>query len=179
MKAIREVGFLKAIKYVFYTLWFSMFKILLFSPLRIIWMKLFGASIGSGVIIENIKFENLYRTGLRGLTIGNNCYIGDGVVFDLADKIILKNHVTLAAEVYILTHVNVGYKNHPLQKSIPAMSAPCVFENGCFVGIRSTIMPGVTIGQMSAVGACSLVTKDVPAGELHFGTPSEFKKRLV
>lgn len=44
-----------------------------------------------------------------------------------------------------------------------------IIGNNCFIGARSTILPGVTIGDNSIIGAESLVTKDIPAGEIWGG----------
>lgn len=46
--------------------------------------------------------------------------------------------------------------------------------NRCFIGCRSLIMPGVTIGDGSVIGAASLVTKNVPSGEVWAGHPARF-----
>lgn len=43
-----------------------------------------------------------------------------------------------------------------------------------FVGANSTIMPGVVIGDHCVIGACSLVTKDVPSGSVYAGVPAKF-----
>lgn len=44
--------------------------------------------------------------------------------------------------------------------------------DNCFIGTRSTILPDVTIGNNSIVGACSLVTKDIPPNEVWGGVPA-------
>lgn len=41
-----------------------------------------------------------------------------------------------------------------------------------FIGLRTTILPGVTIGDGSIIGACSVVTKNVPPGEIWAGNPA-------
>ena len=178
MDIIKEVGAFKILKYLIFTLWEAVFHVLLFSPLRVWWMRLGGTKIGKNPVIGNLYFMNLYRRGLPGLTVGNNCFIGNRVVFDLADEIEIGTEVTLSDEVFLLTHTNVGYKNHPLQKFFPNYSKKIVMQNGVFVGIRATIFPGVTLGEESAVGACSLVTKDVPARELHAGVPAKLIRQF-
>jgi acetyltransferase-like isoleucine patch superfamily enzyme len=46
----------------------------------------------------------------------------------------------------------------------------------CFIGANSFILPGVTIGDHSIVGACALVTKDVPANSIVVGNPARVVK---
>lgn len=178
MKAINEIGLKKIILFLFFSFWELIFKCLLFSPLRIFWMKLFGGKIGKDSIVGNIRFMNLYRKGLNGLNIGKKCYIGDYVVLDLADEITLEDNVTLSEEAFILTHTNVGYKDHPLQKFIPSRVGKVKINNGCFIGIRAIVMPGVTLGEKSAVGALSLVKNDIPNFELHAGAPAKFIRKF-
>ena len=50
-----------------------------------------------------------------------------------------------------------------LQAELPTIDA--------FVGARTFIMPGVTIGARSIVGACSVVTKDIPEAVIAAGNP--------
>ena len=51
-------------------------------------------------------------------------------------------------------------------------------ENNCFIGARSTILPGVTIGNSCIVAAGSVVTKDIPNGEVWGGVPAKFIKTV-
>ena len=59
---------------------------------------------------------NCYRTGFKGLEIGNDCFVGDDSLIDLADQVILADQVTLAERVTVLTYTNIGYEDHPLQR---------------------------------------------------------------
>lgn len=177
MKALKEVGIKKIIKYVFYSLWQYPFSLMFVSPLRVLLLRLTGAKIGENTVIERISFMNLYRTGIPGLKIGKNCFLGDGVVLDMADRIILGDNVTLSAGTFVLTHTNVGYKDHPLQKHIQSMKGMVRFKNGCFVGVRCVILPGVIMEEKSAAAACALVNKNVKSDTLVGGIPSaEIKK---
>ena len=51
---------------------------------------------------------------------------------------------------------------------------PVIIKNNVFIGAHSTILKGVTIGEASIIGAASVVTKDVPAGEIWAGNPAKF-----
>jgi acetyltransferase-like isoleucine patch superfamily enzyme len=117
-----------------------------------------------GSILHDVRFFNLYRRGLAGLAIGEDCFIGDECLLDLAEGITLERQVTFAERVLVLTHTNVGYQDHPLQAHFPATAKPVVFEQGSFVGASATILPGTRIGARSFVAAGSVVTADVPPG---------------
>ncbi len=176
--ALKEVGIGKVTRYVFFSLWQYLFAIMFVSPLRVTLLRLFGAKIGKNTVIERIRLINLYRTGIGGITIENNCFLGDGVTLDVADRIILENDVTLSFDVMVLTHTNVGYKDHPVQAHIPSVAEPTMFKKGCFIGVRATILPGITIGEGAAVAAGAIVTKDVPPKTLVGGVPAKVIRKF-
>lgn len=173
-----EIGFRKALRYVFFSLWQYLFSMMFVSPLRVMILRLFGANIGNDIVIERIRLINLYRTGIGGLKIADRCFLGDGVVLDLAERIILEDDVTLSFDVMVLTHTNVGYKDHPMQRFIPSVAKPVTLKKGCFVGARSVILPGITIGSRAAVAAGAVVTKNVPAKTLVGGVPAKTIRRF-
>lgn len=53
-----------------------------------------------------------------------------------------------------------------------------ILKNNCRIGSHSTIMPGVTVGVNSIIGAHSFVNKDIPDNVLAFGTPVKIIKKL-
>ena len=173
MMALKEVGMEKVMKYVFFSLWQYFFALMFVSPLRVMILRLFGAKVGQNTVIERIRLINLYRTGISGVTIGGNCFLGDGVTLDTAERITLEDDVTLSFDVMVLTHTNVGYKDHPVQMYIPSVAKSTMFQKGCFVAVRSVILPGVTIGEGAAVAAGAVVTKDVPTKTLVGGVPAK------
>lgn len=169
---------MKMIRYVLFSIALVIIKLSLFSPIRIVFLKLFGAKIGEDCVIHNVIFFNIYRGSFSNLNIGSSCFVGDESMFDLADKIILEDQVTLAERVAVLTHMNVGYADHPLQKFFPKFNKPVVFKRGCFVGCNSTILPGIVIGETSLVAAGSVVTKNVSPEIVVGGVPAKIIKRL-
>lgn len=178
MTALKEVGIEKLLRYVLFSLWQYLFGVMFISPLRVWLLRVFGAKIGRNTVIERIRMNNLYRTGIGGITIGNNCYLGDGVTLDTAERIAISDDVTLSFDVMVLTHTNVGYKNHPVQEHIPSVAKPVMFKKGCFVGARATILPGITIGEAAAVGAGAVVTKNVSAKTLVGGVPAKMIRKF-
>lgn len=178
MRAIKELGLLKTFKYLVLSLVMLLYHLIIdhlipFFPARILFFKLLGAKIGRDSVIMNVKFFNLHHTGFGGLSIGKECFIGDETLIDLYGRVLLEDQVTLAQRVTVLTHLNVGYSNHPLQGSFPRKSQPVVFKKGSVVGAASVILPGVTIGENSFVAAGSVVTKNVAASTLVAGVPAK------
>lgn len=58
------------------------------------------------------------------------------------------------------------------------VSAPVIIEDNAFIGARSIILKGVTIGMNSVVGAGSVVTKSIPANEIWAGNPAKFIRKI-
>lgn len=178
MKALDEIGLGKAARFFFYTLALVPYRLALFPPVRSLWLRLLGASIGARTILHDVRFFNLYRKGLPGLRIGRECFIGDECLFDLAEGIVLEDQVTLAERVLVLTHMNVGYADHPLQPAFPPVAAPVVIRTGSFVGAGAVILAGRTIGPRAFVAAGSVVTEDVPPDTLAGGVPARTIRAL-
>jgi acetyltransferase-like isoleucine patch superfamily enzyme len=53
-----------------------------------------------------------------------------------------------------------------------------ILKENCKIGSHTTILPGVTVGRNSIVGANSLVTKDIPDNVIAFGTPAKVIKKV-
>lgn len=172
MKALDEIGWRRAARFGFFTLAMVPYRLALVPHLRAPWLRLLGARVGRRTVLHHVRFFNLYRRGLAGLDIGDECFLGDDCLLDLAEGIRLERQVTLAERVIVLTHLNVGYRDHPLQAHFPAMAAPVVIEGGAFVGANATLLAGVRIGSQSFVAAGSVVTADVPPRTLVAGVPA-------
>jgi maltose O-acetyltransferase len=173
LKALQEIGIKKALKFAAGTLLLVLFRMMIFPPLRTAFLRSIGARIGKNVTIHSVRFFNHYRGGFKGLQIGDNCFIGDDALIDLADEVVLHDDVTLAERVTILTHVNVGYEDHPLQKHFPSYSKGVSLQRGSFVGTNATILPGVTVGECGFVAAGAVVREDVAAYHVVGGVPAK------
>jgi acetyltransferase-like isoleucine patch superfamily enzyme len=178
VKALDEIGWPRAFRFGFFTLAMIPYRLALVPQLRGPWLRLLGARLGRRTILHDVRFFNLYRRGLGGLDIGDECFLGDECLLDLAEGIRLENQVTLAERVLVLTHMNVGYGDHPLQARFPARAAPVVVETGAFLGANVTVLPGVRVGTRSFVAAGSVVTEDVPPGTLVGGVPARVLRAI-
>ena len=136
-------------------------------------LRRFGATIGNGCRINRVSYINFYKNWFNNINIGNNVYIGDGTMLDLADQIVIGSNTTIAEKVLILTHTNVGYNSHPLKEILPDTYESVHINSGVFIGANSTILHGVTIGDNSIVGAMSLVRKDVEPYTIVAGIPAK------
>ncbi len=79
--------------------------------------------------------------------------------------------------------MNVGYKNHPLQKVLPSFVSEIVIKNGIFLGLGTIILPGIVINNFSIVGAGTVVTKDINSFKVVAGMPGRvirsYEKKLL
>ncbi len=112
---------------------------------------------------------------LRGMNIGKNVFIGQYVFFDDArpDLITIEDNVTILVGTSILSHV---YPPVHFEKIIEHKEQGVKLMKNCYIGANTTILPGVTIGEYSVIGAGSVVTKSIPPYSLAFGIPAEVKR---
>lgn len=171
-KALREIGTDRALRYVLWELAVVIHDLLLLPPLRVFWLRVLGARIGSDTVLMGTRFSNLDRKGLGGLRIGARCYLGRGVHLDLAERIEVLDESTLADGAMVLTHMNVGFRDHPLQAGFPSQATPARIGPGAFVGARAMLLPGVQVGKGAFVAAGSVVTKSVPDDTIVGGNPA-------
>ena len=183
MKAFEEIGARRFLKFIIFSLVSSLYHLLIdhvfnLPPFRKYFLILLGAKVGKDSILMEVKFFNWHYGGPGVLKIGNECFIGDETLIDLYGHVHLEDQVTIAQRVTILTHQNVGYKDHPLQKHFPKFSKPVTFKKGSVVGAGSIVLSGVTVGEESFVAAGSVVTKNVPARTLVGGVPAKIIRNI-
>lgn len=117
-----------------------------------------------------------------GCKVGKGCFIGDHVRIDAghADMITLEDNVSIAGGSRLLCHQRdfsdycIGDDYMKLGYSIK----PIVLKKGCLIGMESFVMPGVTVGEGSLVGAGSIVTKDIPDWCVAIGRPAKVVKQI-
>jgi acetyltransferase-like isoleucine patch superfamily enzyme len=87
-----------------------------------------------------------------------NCYIAQFT--EIEDDVFLAPGVTIANDLF------PGNGD-----SAAAMQGPLI-KQGAQIGVNATILPYVTIGQGALIGAGAVVTRDVPAGTIAYGSPA-------
>ena len=87
--------------------------------------------------------------------------------------------ITIEDDVFIGANVTFTNDKFPKSKNVDWQLLTTVIKRGASIGAGSTILPGLTIGENAVVGAGSVVTKDVPAGEIWVGNPAHFVKKMV
>ena len=114
------------------------------------------------------------------VTMGDNCYIGTGVQFyPWQAPITIGNNVLIAAGARLITRKHgFGEFEHPMAAQ-GYTHAPIVVEDDVWIGFGAVILPGVTIGRGSIVGAGTVVSRDVEPYSIVGGVPARLiKKRL-
>ena len=117
-----------------------------------------------------------------GINIGKNVFIGYGVYIDVDgyNAIEIGDNVIITAQTLLLAHRRDmrAYHKGELQRKLPYIRKGIKIEKNASIGMRSVIMPGVTIGEGAVVGANSTVTKDVPPYTIVVGNPAKVIKEI-
>ena len=123
-----------------------------------------GAEIGENVnICAHCFIENEVKIG-NNVTIKCGVQIWDGIT--LEDNVMIGSNVTFTNDMY------------PRAKNKDWKMLPTRVCKGATIGAGSVILPGITIGEGAFIAAGSVVTKDVPAGELWMGSPAKFYRKV-
>ena len=158
------------------TTWLFIEKIIRLSPtpnVRNFLIRKFGGKIERDVFIHDTIFQNVYVNGFKNLIAESKVTIQPGCIVDLADKVVIRKMATISQGVIICTHSNPGKKlNKPLARIFPPTYQSVEFGVGCWVGAGSIIMPGIKIGEMSVIGAGSIVLHDVEPRTVVAGNPA-------
>lgn len=111
-------------------------------------------------------------------TIGPHGGVGAGSI--LSGEVHIGPHVTMGPYCYFITGDHPIPPDYGTFRDMNSTHAPIWVEEDVFMGGRVIVLPGVRIGRGAAVGAGSVVTKDVAPGATVVGNPArEIRRRLV
>jgi len=120
-----------------------------------------GAKIGEDCnICSHCFIENNVTIG-NSVTIKNGVQIWDGIVIE--DYVFIGPNVTFTNDLY------------PRSKNTNFVPVKTKIRRGASIGANSTIIPGITIGKYSIIGAGSVVTRNVCDFALVYGNPATLK----
>ncbi len=126
-----------------------------------------------GVFVTSPIFANW---GLKHVHLGEGVYINANCDFVDDADIKIGAHSLLGPCVTIVTAL---HPFSPVLRDVQAeYNKPVTIGKSVWIGASVTILPGVSIGDNSIIGACSLVTKDIPANVIAYGNPCRVIREL-
>lgn len=139
--------------------------------IRRFFYRLAGLKIGKGSAIHmGARFYNP-----KNITIGEDSIIGEGVVLDGRDRLVIGNHVDIASDVMIY-----NCQHDASSQDFRAVSAPVTIEDYVFIGPRAIILPGIRIGKGAVIAAGAVATKNIAPMSIVGGIPAvEIDKRNI
>ena len=113
-----------------------------------------NANIQHGAVIE------------EDVKIGANCFVGYYALIERGS--VIEDDVYIGARVLLMTTKKIAHR-----RGYKAEVNGVHICRGARVVSNAIVLPGVTIGEEAVIGAGAVVTKDVPAREIHFGFPAQ------
>lgn len=134
--------------------------------------------MGKGVFIgDNVALMRTHKIISNGkvgaVSIGEKVTFGSNVYIEYSGDVIIGNHVDLSNGVKIYSHKHDCYEIVHSAKNTPSANKVVISDN-VWIGANAIILPGVTIGEYSVVGAGSVITHDVPSNSIVAGNPARF-----
>lgn len=134
-------------------------------------LRLFGAVIGTGVVIKpavNIKYPWLLR-------VGNHVWIGEQVWIDNLSEVLIGDHVCLSQGAMLLTG------NHDYRRpTFDLTTQPITLDNGVWIGAKSVVCPGVRCQSHAVLAVNSVATHSLNAYGIYQGNPAvQVRQRLI
>lgn len=130
--------------------------------------------VGDRLLIDSRFYPAQIAVGPGAtLTIGDDVFINQGADIWAADSVSIGSRVLLGPHVTI-----VDDSAHDVSPDVPARVSPVVIGDDVWIGRRSIVMPGVTVGRFSVIGAGAVVTKDVPSCTVVAGIPARVVRQF-
>lgn len=133
--------------------------------------QLLGA-MGEGCWIEPPLYVNW----------GSRIALGDHVYANTGLTVIDDTFVNIGSHVMLGPRVTISAASHPVDSELRRQAyqydLPVVLEENVWVGAGATILPGVTIGKNSVIGAGSVVDRDIPPDVVAAGVPCRVLREI-
>lgn len=133
-----------------------------FNDWRLFWLRVFDAKIeGRPFVHQRARIAIPWN-----LTLHDHACLGDRANAYSLGEIEIGARATVAQEAYLST------ASHDFARpEMPLTSAKITIGEDAFIGARAFVLPGITIGARSVIGACSVITRDIPADVVAAGNP--------
>ena len=141
------------------------------SGIKIFFLRLFGATIGKGVVIKpSVKIKFPWK-----LFIAENSWVGEGVWIDNLENVIIGKSVCISQGAYLFTG------NHDFKKStFNLITLPIIIEDGVWIGALAIVCPGVTCGTHAVLTAASMATRNLQPYSIYKGSPAlKISERII
>ena len=113
---------------------------------------------------------------------GAPVYLGDNVYANFSLTLVDDANIYIGDNVMLAPNVTIATAGHPvnveLRSKLMQFNADVHIEKNVWVGAGAVILPGVTIGENSVIGAGSVVTKDIPANVVAVGNPCRVIRQI-
>lgn len=154
---------------------FNRIKSSLFGVLRRTHMmkKMFG-SVGKNCYIEPPFYANFG---------GKNVFLGDNVYANFGLTLVDDTYIYVGSNTMFAPNVVVATASHPISPQLRGANfqynLPVHIGSRVWIGAGAIILPGVTIGDNTIIGAGSVVTKDIPANVVAVGNPCKILREIT
>jgi galactoside O-acetyltransferase len=142
-------------------------------PKREAMLKEMFAEIG-----ENCYIEPPFHSNWGG----KNVHLGKNVYFNFNVTLVDDTHIYVGDYTMLGPNVVVATAGHPilpeLREKALQFNLPVKIGRNCWLGAGVIVLPGVTIGDNTVIGAGSVVTKDIPANVVAVGNPCKVLREI-
>lgn len=147
--------------------------------------------IGSPLVPRGVRWRALNKFGMnldgcaiasgtwfggRKITIGRGSFLNFGVWIEASAPVTIGRNVDIGHQVMICTSTHEMGSSE--KRAGTPYAEPVTIEDGCWIGARVTLLPGVTVGRGSFVTAGAVVTHDVPPNTMVGGVPAKMIRTL-
>jgi maltose O-acetyltransferase len=132
------------------------------------WLRAFAREFGPGAWVG----AGVWVSGVSQLAMGPRASVSRGATVDARGGVTIGSDSMVGVEAMVITHTHVSDRVDVPMKHQGMYSAPVTIGADVWIGARSIVLPGVTIGDGAIVGAGSVVTKPVPPMTVVAGAPA-------
>lgn len=104
----------------------------------------------------------------KNMKLGKNVDIGAFTYINAKNTVVIQDYVQIGSHCSLYSVSTIDNKEGKI-----------ILKKNCRLGTHSVVMPGVTIGENTVIGAFSLVNTDIPKNTLAYGIPAKVIRRLT